>query len=98
MHQSRKSCVVEISVNEQSTFDVFEFGEREIARSSRVTAFFAKDSEADVSFLDHAHVISAVAYRAGYRLLLARLDKLNNLFERKDRIKQASEVLVMKLR
>lgn len=60
--KNSRTSVIEISVNEKSPFETLELCEGEIGRSDCHSAFFAEETEANMSFLQHRDVIGSVAY------------------------------------
>ena len=73
------ASVVEEAVDEQDATRVFEFGEREVGRTSGIAALFAEYSEANVRLLNHRDVVGAVADRCRQRPRFALLDQAYHL-------------------
>ena len=86
--QVGRSRVVPEAVNDEDTFEILEFGEGKISRSSSISALFAKNAQAHVGLLNHAHIVGAVTDCGRHWLLLALFHQADNLhFSSSKRIK-----------
>lgn len=77
-HQEAQSHTMIMAMHEQQTLQHAELGKGEVGTARCLATLSSHDADADMSLLDHGHIVGTVTNGCGVVVLIGRLDERNH--------------------